>query len=91
MSGREDSQRLVYEWEMQWTKCSPSNRFYYNMKKGVMWLGRDEHVEPEVTVRNFGPTGSRWPRMMSQRIEGVRRYDNVWNERGNMIYGQGRR
>ena len=46
----------MYGWYMQWDKVVPSTLFYYDMKKKwVKWLGRDERVEPEITVRNFGP------------------------------------
>ena len=38
----------VYGWYIQWAKCVPSTLFYYDMKKCVMWLGRDERVEPKV-------------------------------------------
>ena len=43
---------------MQWDKEFPSTLFYYDTKKWVMWLGRDERVDPEVTVRNFGAARS---------------------------------
>ena len=47
---RNVSETHMYGWYMQWAKCVPSTLFYYDMKKCVMWLGRDERVEPEVTV-----------------------------------------
>ena len=37
-----------------------------------MWLGRDEHVEPEITVRNFGPTASERPFRINQRNTALR-------------------
>ena len=56
-------------WYMQWAMCGSNNIFYYNMKKKcAMWLGRDERVEPEITVRIFGPTTSHWLGMISLRI-----------------------
>ena len=45
--------------------CVTRNIFYCNMKKCVLWLGREEHVDAEVTVLNFGPTQS--PRPMGMR------------------------
>jgi len=58
----------MYGWYMQWNKGVPSTLFYYDMKKCVMWLGRDELVEPEITVRNFGPATSERPFRINQRI-----------------------
>ena len=55
---RNVSEANIYGWDMQCAKCSASTLFSYNMKKYVMWLGRDERVEPEVIVRNFGPARS---------------------------------
>ena len=46
---RNVSEIHMYGWYMQWAKSVPSTLFYYNMKKYVMWLGRDERVEPEIT------------------------------------------
>ena len=44
-----------------------------------MWLRRDERVEPEITVRNFGPATSERPFGINQRIAELRR---DWSERG---------
>ena len=80
---RNFSETHVYGWYMQWDTCVPRNIFYSNMnKKCVMWLRRDERMEPEIIVRNFGPTRSHWPASISLRIEELRM---VWGEiRGNM-------
>jgi hypothetical protein len=79
---RNVSETHMYGWYMQWDMCVLSNIFYYNTKKSVMWLRRDERLEPEVKVRNSGPARSRWPGMISLRIEELRM---VWGEiRGNM-------
>ena len=74
---REVSQTHMYGWYMQWAKCGPSTLFYYNMKKCVMWLGRDERVESEIIVTNFGQARSRWL-ATSRRIAELRR---EWSER----------
>ena len=68
----------MYGWYMQWAKCVPSTLFYYDTKKCVM-LGRDERVEPEITVRNFGPATSELPFRIKERIAELRR---DWSERG---------
>ena len=34
--------------------------FYYDMKMGVVWLGREETVTPEIVVINFGPARCRF-------------------------------
>ena len=47
----------------------------------MMWLGRDERVEPEITVRNFGPATSERPFRINKRICELR---GNWSERGNM-------
>jgi hypothetical protein len=52
------------------------------MKKYVMWQGRDERVEPEITVRNFGPATSQQPFRKNQRITALRR---DWIERGGNV------
>jgi len=61
---------------MQWAMCSPRNISYYNMKC-VMWIVKDERVELEEAVLNFGSTQSPWPTMMSQRIERMRMCGNI--------------
>jgi len=75
---RNVSETHMYEWYMQWAKRDPSTLFYYNMKKCVMWLGRDERVEPEVTMRNFGQATSQPPVAISRRIAELRR---DWSEK----------
>jgi len=53
---RNVSETHMYGWYMQWDMGVPSTLFYYDMKKKcVMWLWRDDCVEPEIRVRNFGP------------------------------------
>ena len=70
----------MYGWYMQWAKSVPSTLFYYNMKrKYVIWLGRDELVEPEITVRKFGTAASERPVTINQRITELRM---DWIERG---------
>ena len=57
---------------MQWTICGkPIKIFYYKMKC-VLWLGREEHVELEITKLNFGPTPSLWPMRTIQRNQGLK-------------------
>ena len=73
---RKMAETQMYGWYMQWAKCGNRNIFYYNMKKCVL-LGREKHVEPEVTVLNFGPTHSPRPMGMRQRIQGFRFYGNI--------------
>ena len=68
----EVSETHMYGWYMQWDKLLPSTLFYYDTKR-VMWLGRDERVEPEVTVRNFGPATSERAIRINQRIADLRR------------------
>ena len=64
----------MYGWYMQWDKALPSTLFYYDTKKKwVMWLGRDKRVEPEVTVKNFGPATSERPFTINQSIANLRR------------------
>jgi len=63
----------MYGWYMQWDKAVSSMLFYYDTKKWVMWLGRDESVEPEITVRNFGPATSERPFRINQRISDLGR------------------
>ena len=48
-------------------------------KKYVMWLGRDERVEPDITVTKIGPAASERPVTINQRITELRR---DWIERG---------
>ena len=80
---RNISEIHMYGWYMQWAKRVPSTLFYYNMKrKYVMWLGRDEGVEPEITVRKFGPAASEQPVTINQRITELRR---DWIERGEYM------
>jgi hypothetical protein len=38
-----------------------------------MWLGRDELVEIEKTIRKFGPAASQGPVTINQRITALRR------------------
>jgi len=64
---------------MQWDKGVPSTLFYYDMKKCVMSLGRDERVDPEITARNFGLATSERPFTINQRTAELRR---DWSERG---------
>ena len=63
----------MYGCYMQWDKGVPSTLFYCDMKKCVMWLGRDERVEPEITMRKFGPATSERPFRINQRINELRR------------------
>jgi len=69
---RKVSETHTYGWYMQWDKTVPSTLCYYDTK-WVMWLGRDELVEPEVTVRKFGPAKSERPFTINQRIANLRR------------------
>ena len=70
----------MYGWYMEWAKFLPSTLFYNDMKrKCVMWLGRDEHVLPEISVRRFGPASSERPAPINQRNPQLRR---DWIERG---------
>jgi len=79
---RNVSETHMYGWYMQFAKCVPSTLFYYNMKrKCVMWLWRDERVQPEITVRKFGPPTYERTFRINQRITAQRR---DWSERGNM-------
>ena len=76
---RNVSETHMYGWNMQRARCLPSTLFYYDMKrKYVMWLGREERVEPEISVRRFGPAASERPVMINQRIAQQRR---DWIER----------
>ena len=73
----------MYGWYTQWGNSVPSTLLYYNMKWNyVMWLGRDELVEPEITVRKYGPTVSERPVVINQRITELRR---DWVERGESM------
>ena len=63
----------MYGWYMQWDNALPSNLFYYDQKKWVMLLGRDERVESEITVRKFGPATSEQAFGIKQRIVNLRR------------------
>jgi hypothetical protein len=74
---RNVSETHMYGWYMQWDKGVPSTLFYYDMKKCVMSLGRDERVEPEITVRDVGPATSERPFRINQRIADLR----DWSER----------
>ena len=47
-----------------------------------MWLGRDEHVEPEISVRRFGPAAFELPVTIKQRIAQLRR---DWIERRKYV------
>ena len=77
---RNVSETNMYGWYMQWARCLLSTLFYYAMKrKCVMWLGRDECVEPEISVRRFGPAASERPVTITQGIVQQRR---DWIERG---------
>jgi hypothetical protein len=58
----------MYGWYMQWDEAVPTTLFYYDTKKWVVCLGRDERVEPEITVRNFGPAMSERPFRINQRM-----------------------
>ena len=62
------SETHVYGWYTQWDKAVSSTLFYYyyTKKKWVMWLGRDERVEPEIIYRNFGPATSERPFRIKQ-------------------------
>jgi len=74
------SETHMYVWYMQWVKSVPRTMFYYNIKRMyVMWLGRDERVEPEITVRKIGPAASERPVTINQTITELRRN---WIERG---------
>ena len=57
---------------MRCAKYVPRKLFYYDKKKCVLWLERDERVEPNVTVRNFGPATSERPYRINQRIAELR-------------------
>jgi len=70
---RNVSETHMYGWYTQWDKAVPSTLFYYDTKKCVVWLGRDERVEPEITVRNFGPATSELPFRINQKIAKLRR------------------
>ena len=70
---RNVSETHMYERYMQWAKCGPCTLFYYNLKKCMMWLGRNERVEQEVTVSNFGPATSQRLATISRRIAELRR------------------
>ena len=63
----------MYGWNMQWDKAVPSTLFYYDTKKWVMWLVRDVCVEPEITVRNFGPATSELAFRINHRTADLRR------------------
>ena len=58
---------------MQCSKGAPSTLFYFDMKKKcVMWLGSEERVEPDVTVRKFRPTKSERAFRINQRTADLR-------------------
>ena len=70
---RNVSETHMYGWYKQWDKAVPSTLFYYyTKKKWVIWLGKDERVELEITVRNFGPATSERAIRINQRISNLR-------------------
>ena len=80
---RKVSETHMYRWYMQSDMFVPSNIFYYNMKKKcLMWLRRDERVEPEIIVRKFGTARSRWSGSVGLRMKKLRM---DWGERKGNI------
>ena len=63
----------MYGWYVQHVMGVSSTVFYFDMKTCVMWLGSDEGVEPDVTVRKFGPATSERAFRINQRIADLRR------------------